>query len=423
MKIFSIILAFIATSAGLNANELREVEVTSYGQTRQEAVYNGLVEATARVNGVEIASAAKSSFSFEDQSSSWFGRSLESSSASTGLKKEVSSATKGYIKQYSVIDLAQEGGEWRAQLLVSVPVYQTPGIAANSRRKIAVMPFSVAAGNHKYGSGAYASSQVVEQISQSLVNQITQTRKFTVLDRSYDEQIAKERNLILSEDARMDERIKLGQLLGVDYLLVGSLNHDQQINSAQKNSLTGELMGRDGIEFIIDYRVIVMATRQIKWAETIKALVPMESQNSSPKMALQIAVESATAKITNNLLAAIYPTRILKITEADEIILNQGGNSLNAGLKMDVMKLGEAVIDPYTNESLGASETKIAEVEVTRVTPKMSYAKVISGSIYELEVYQICRRQAEAIMSDENRSWRVSDVQIEKTGGVVLPFD
>jgi curli biogenesis system outer membrane secretion channel CsgG len=423
MKIFSIILAYIAAATVINANEIREVEVTSFGPTRQEAVYNGLLEATARVNGLDIASEVKSSFSYEEDSSSWFGRSLESSSASTGLKKDVTSATKGYIKHYSVIDMSMEGGEWRAQLLVSVPAYQTPGIDANSRRKIAVMPFSVVAENHKHGSATYENRQLVEQISQSLVNQITQTRKFTVLDRNYEEEIIGERNLILSDDARIDERIKLGQSLGVDYLLVGSLNHHEQINSAQKSSLTGEQIGRDGIEFIIDYRVIVMATRQIKWAETIKILVPMESNNSSLNMALQTAVESATAKITNNLLAAIYPTRILKITETDEIILNQGGSSLSAGLKMDVMKLGEAVIDPYTNESLGASEAKIAELEVTRVTPKMSYAKVISGSIYNLEVYQICRRQPETITSAENGSWRVSDVQIEKNGGVVLPFD
>ena len=79
MKIFSIILANIAAATVINANEIREVEVTSFGLTRQEAVYNGLLEATARVNGLDIASAAKSSFSYKEDSSSWFGRSLESS--------------------------------------------------------------------------------------------------------------------------------------------------------------------------------------------------------------------------------------------------------------------------------------------------------------------------------------------------------
>jgi hypothetical protein len=63
MKIFSIILAYIAAATVINANEIREVEVTSFGPTRQEAVYNGLLEATARVNGLDIASEVKSSFS------------------------------------------------------------------------------------------------------------------------------------------------------------------------------------------------------------------------------------------------------------------------------------------------------------------------------------------------------------------------
>lgn len=423
MKIFSIILAAFAASTGLHANELREVEVVSYGLTREEAVYNGLVEATARVNGVDVASTARSSFSSEDGSSSWFGLSLESSSASSAVKKDISSVTQGYVKEYSVLELVKEAGEWKATLMVSVPVYQPLGIDANSRRKIAVMPFSVSAAPPPSGAGADLPQQLVEQISQALVNQITQTRKFTVLDRSNGAQIAQERDLILSEHARVDERIKLGQLLGVDYLLVGTLNHAQLTDTKQRSTLTGELMGGESVELIIDYRVIAIATRQVKWAETIKMLVPQGSTESSLPMALQNAVEKVTGEITNQLLAAIYPTRILKITDAEEVILNQGGNSLSLGLRMDVMKLGEAVIDPYTKESLGASETKIAEVQVTRITPKMSYAKLVSGSLDELEAYQICRRQPGADHSVERGSWRESKVQVKETGGVVLPFD
>jgi len=43
------------------------------------------------------------------------------------------------------------------------------------------------------------------------------------------------------------------------------------------------------------------------------------------------------------------------------------------------MALGDELFDPYTRESLGQVEQEIGVVEVMRVDPRVSYARLIAG--------------------------------------------
>jgi hypothetical protein len=45
------------------------------------------------------------------------------------------------------------------------------------------------------------------------------------------------------------------------------------------------------------------------------------------------------------------------------------------------MALGAPLVDPYTKESLGQAEREIGVVEVQRVDPKVSYARLLSGNL------------------------------------------
>jgi len=73
-------------------------------------------------------------------------------------------------------------------------------------------------------------------------------------------------------------------------------------------------------------------------------------------------------------------------------VLNQGGKTLQQGDRLDVYFLGEELFDPYTKESLGQMEEKIAVVEVVRVNAKTTYAKVVDGDAELIEPEFIVRR-------------------------------
>jgi hypothetical protein len=76
----------------------------------------------------------------------------------------------------------------------------------------------------------------------------------------------------------------------------------------------------------------------------------------------------------------------------NEIALNRGGESVKPGLRLEVFATGKKIIDPSTNEILGESERRIGLVEVTRVTPKMAFAKAVEKSEQFVEGY-ICRKE------------------------------
>ena len=81
---------------------------------------------------------------------------------------------------------------------------------------------------------------------------------------------------------------------------------------------------------------------------------------------------------------AIYPARIVAI-DGDTVTIGQGGKTFARNEIYELVQLGERMIDPYTKESLGRKENIIGMIEITEVTPKMAYGKILNSSIKDLE--------------------------------------
>ena len=90
----------------------------------------------------------------------------------------------------------------------------------------------------------------------------------------------------------------------------------------------------------------------------------------------------------------IYPIKVSSINENGEIIIDRGGEGIKAGNVFGVFKVGKELRDESTGEKLGVEETKIAEIEITRVEAKVSYANLI-GKPMEVPTGSICRRLSE----------------------------
>ena len=334
------------------------------------------------------------------------------------------------INGYKVVDSQKIGaGEWKVTLAVKMLRYKTPGISPNSRRKIAIIPFRTEQASYSFRGGHIPSLEISRQFTQKLVTEMTQTRRFTVLDREYMEEFLREKNLVLSADAPVSEQMKIGEVLGVDYLLVGTITEASQKQIPYTIQITGETGYDYSASFIADYRIMVMATRQIKWSDSvtislgdakIKSMVP----SLRPEKIQQSLLGKAAQQIVHRAIENIYPIRVVKVQPNGELILNQGGVTVSDGEMLDVFIKGERIVDPYTGESLGSSETWAATIKIVRVIPKMSYARVIKGQLATIQNGSICRRIAEKNkQSHQNATGRKTDVQTTSGGGVVLPFD
>ena len=179
-----------------------------------------------------------------------------------------------------------------------------------------------------------------------------------------------ERNFIQYGNVPLSELSKLGNDLGVDLILVGVIE-DFNTKSTKKSfeSMNKTFVSTKGI-VEISYRVIDVATRQVKFADLYLSDSGTTSTNADTQM-----ITDAVGEIGETILFAIYPLRVEKI-DGQTIYIGQGGNQLDVGDEYDVFRLGEQIEDSYTGESLGQVEEFVGIAKIENVTSKMSSAKV-----------------------------------------------
>lgn len=116
----------------------------------------------------------------------------------------------------------------------------------------------------------------------------------------------------------------------------------------------------------------------------------------------------------------LYRIRIASKNIIGQLIINQGGKRISNGSLPDVFVQGEEIIDVDTKESLGRTENQIAIIGIEKVTPTISYARLIKGDLYKISVGLICRLRKVELEEPERAK---SSIRRTPQGGVELPFD
>ncbi|EAH8539630.1 CsgG/HfaB family protein [Campylobacter upsaliensis] len=400
MKVIKILFLSLFLSLSLNAKVVTSTNTKSstgegVGLTREEAINNAIIEAVGKMGGVNINSLRKSN-------SSVFSNGLDTT-IQDHYSEQISKATKGRVDSYEINSIEQdENGKYMANVTIfkttTTKKYQAPGLSADNRRSISV--FDSTPDPTKRGIGA--------ALQQKIITNLLQSRKFNVLDRDSNGYYEMEKAIIKSGDAAKDEIYKLKNVLGTDYILLFSIS---ALDGKQKTSnLTGK--SKMEAEVVIDYRVLLFATRQIKFANTLSMKVALkdDSLSTNEQVLGQIA-----RQISNDILNAIYPLKVAGV-ENGEIIFSQ---SLNQGDVYECFSLGKAIKDSYTKETTGRIETKSGSIEVTRSTPKLSYAKITEGSV---KVGDICRPLSNSGSGNGYTIGRDANYKVEEGGGVNLGF-
>lgn len=421
---------FLSPALLFAGEQVTILNVEGFGISHNEAIQNGLIQALKQAKGVTVESQQAFAKSLREKSTSQDGNNSHQIDIRALSASVVKEATQGLINEYRIIASQKtSAGEWEVRLEVKMLRYKTPGISPHSRRKIAIIPFRSTKSSYNFRGVRIPASEISRQFNQKLVTEMTQTRRFTILDREYMEEFLREKNLVLSGDAPVAEQMKIGEVLGVDYLLIGTISEANLKRTPYTIQVTGETGYDYSAAFVADYRIMVMATRQVKWSDSVTLALGNDEINRlapslRPDQLQQALLTKAAKNIVHKAMANIYPLRIVKVQPNGEVILNQGGVTVKNGDILDVFSNGEKVIDPYTGESLGSSESWVATIKISRVIPKMSYARVVKGEYSLIKNGSICRRQPEkGKTAPHNMPGRKTNVQSTSSGGVVLPFD
>lgn len=362
MKKYLFIFAFLACA--LNAEVLTHTSTKTamgegHGLTREEAINNAIIEAVGKISGVNINSIKKSNTQAQSDNSG--------SNIVDAYSNDISKATKGRADSYEIISTNQDStGKWVAVVEIknskTTKSYKAPGLDNKQRRSLAV--FNASNGDTR-GLG--------ENLKTHIISNLIKSRKFNILDRDNGGYYEMEKALIKSSNANSDEIYKLKNVLGSDYFMIFDIKAAQA--RTKQSNLTGQNITK--AEFAVDYQVILFATREVKYSNTLTMSVSVKDDLKSNEEAYKKIAD----KITSDILNAIYPLKIANVN-GQEVVFTQ---NLNVGERFECFSQGKALKDSYTKQSTGDMrvESKVGEVEITRADPKLSYAKIIDGQMKE----------------------------------------
>jgi curli biogenesis system outer membrane secretion channel CsgG len=143
--------------------------------------------------------------------------------------------------------------------IVAVPGLTHAAKKLDGKPRIAVLEFKNKADNQWwYSHGATAAQDV-------FVTELVKSGKFRVVEREQLEALMKEKGLTLSGDVDPSTAVRIGKLLGVNYLLTGAVTEYGNTNVGGGGG--GVYAGKKKFVAALNARLIDTSTGEIAWAD------------------------------------------------------------------------------------------------------------------------------------------------------------
>ena len=216
-----------------------------------------------------------------------------------------------------------------------------------SRLSVAVLTF---ASNEK-------AQNLAESVTEKLVTQLVNLRRFRVIERSALDKIMEEQKLGMTGFVDDETAVKVGKLAGADLIILGRIN--------------------------IEIGFAKVSARGID-TETSELIVAKEVNSGNTNIeTIEYLVEQVAIDIYNDLPLV---EGIIMEVEDNQIILSIGSNvGVRKGTKCVAYKEGKKYYHPQTGEVLGKNVIPLGELIIVQVQEKMSIAKTI-GKIGNIQV-------------------------------------
>ena len=400
--IFSFFLLVILSSNSLSEIIFKEVTVSGIGQSYEEALNNAFAEAISLVNGknvqtktiIQVMSGGSLPEEVaEDKEKGGFlvdllsdlnqlkeaeetkkkkkdkkkdKKETDKVKYSQKYLKELIDETKGGIKSYKIINKEINASGWHLiEVSAEVAFFNLPKEAM--RVRMAAFPFRLYEIEGDYG-------RFQRLLDQNINDYFVQTKKFTMLDRSFIEEVAKEQQTILDGKAPAIEMAKIGNEISADFILVGSVENFNINEKVTKILSSDQEIRRNEASIYMSYRLIDVATKQINYSNTIQYKIQLSQNSEKPDTEI---ISKISKILGEEILFSIYPVLVEKVVNG-EIYLGQGGSQFTKGEKYEIFQKGEKIIDSYTNEVIGNVETSIGLIEIVSVSSGYTKAKMFS---------------------------------------------
>ncbi len=278
------------------------------------------------------------------------------------------------------------------------------GKSGGLKKRVAVVDFE-----DKTGHGAW---HIGSGMADMLTTALVKSGNFMVIERQQLEQVMKEQKLGLTGAVTPQSAAQVGKLLGVELIVLGSVNEFGQKESSVGGSVSRSLskgafgLNKVGVETKtarvgMDIRLVNTTTGEIVAADGIAEEESKKGLDvgtddfafSNDSRFDQTLSGKATRKAVNKVVEMItsamdklpWSGKILKVNADKTVMLKPGAEGgVKAGDVFNVFSQGEEIIDPDTGLSLGSEEKQIGTIEVVDAKDKYATAKVVSGSGFQM---------------------------------------
>lgn len=371
-----------------DVGKVEQVSVTAKGtgMTPGAAVNDALKTAIMQVNGTTVDASSANLNTYAKVTATLdveTAEGVDSAKATATMQgqafaESIVTNSKGVVSSFKVVKITppqSKGQGYAVDIEASIAKFKAPADAG--KVKIVIAPLRSNKQSFNIGGKEVPASQVLAAVRQQIVDALSQTGRFSVLDREFEGEILNELNLISSGQTPNTDFAKLSQALSADLIWIGVVN-DLAYNKHVRRLQTSdrELVSYSG-NWSLSQRLINVATRQIFQSGTLEGAPPPIAPTT-----MQVAFDESAALKTMQtdmikqsveaILLRTFPISVVEL-DGENVVLSQGGQALKENSRYKIYLQGKEIKDPQTGQSLGNMESQCCEVVVNRVTPNLSY--------------------------------------------------
>jgi curli biogenesis system outer membrane secretion channel CsgG len=288
------------------------------------------------------------------------------------------------------------------------------------KKRVAVFDFDYATVHSSVAAIFGQDIDIGKGISDLLVKYLVKDGTYSVIERKAMDKILAEQNFSNSDRANPTSAAKLGKLLGVDAIIVGSIT--QFGNDTKKTGVGGAGGGLGGFGLggfkHSNTKAIVGLDARIVDIDTGEILAVAEGKGESQRSSTSLlggggnwhgfgagavdfgssdfqntiigeAVKSATEQMSTEVIAGkdklvartIVVEGLVAAVDGGQVILNVGSKAgVKVGDELSVERVSKEIKDPATGKVLRRMSTSIGLVKVTDVDDVSSVCSVVSGA-------------------------------------------
>ena len=406
-----------------------KVTVTGSGRNRDDAIRSALNSAVEQKYGMNLSSVSQGKTTSLETLTSVNGQETDMRHSSDSLARNIKTISKGRITGYTIMSEERNPatGEYNVILEVAFPAKYVVGDDPDALRRMVVSHFRVNADEVSVFGAPVNAAAWEHALSDAINIYMTQTRKFTMLDRDFDSESNEELARLNDPNAAPRDAIRLCQKLATDYLVVGTITFTN-VQPPTENPYTGKMILPSQTVFAtVSYRVILAATGQLKWTNSVQ----IDARNFYSSLAGGAVHDSAAYAaqlVGDGIVSCILPYEIVGFNPDGTVIIGEGGKTFEIGEFLSVYNLGQEVTDTRTGKVIDGAEMRVGMLQIVQKTEKLSYAVVVSGSRDQMKKGSRLRRddfsRAAAAQVDSSNAQPPQSGVVRTTGagGVVVPF-